>query len=41
VRSIALVTDAWAENAEAKDIGLVKDFWLRVLALEARFLPDV
>jgi thiaminase len=41
VRSLASVTDTWAEKAEAKDIGLAKDFWLRVLVLEARFWPNV
>jgi thiaminase len=41
VNQIAEVTDAWAKNADAKEVEACKDSWLRVLELESKFWPDV
>lgn len=41
VKNLASLTDAWAEKSDPKDVESSKSLWLRVLALEAKFWPDV
>jgi thiaminase len=41
VQNLAFLTDAWAKKLTPNDVELTKNFWSRILALEASFWPDV